>query len=618
MKKRDIVLEESLTDNVTTQREVVEVPIGERPLSLTTLALVLIGGVMIGRVVFLGVGRGDFYAQRAEANINQEERIPAPRGIIRDRFGEALAENRAVFSASLNLKEFLRHREYQDETLHAIRAALGVPESDVWRMLEERNLERSVDPILLKNDLTQAELIAVTSANLPALFVRKNFERVYVDGALFSSVVGYIGLPSRADLDKNPELHGDEFVGKMGIEAFYDDELRGKPGISVRIRNAQGAVLEEESRSAPEAGAEFTLTIDGEFQAYVAGRLAEGLRILGRRRGTGIAFDPRNGEVIALVSFPTFDNNVLSTFGKNEEKEQILADPDEPLFNRAVSGQYAPGSVIKPLVAVAALRERVIDPKRAIFSPGYLDVPNPYNPEEPTRFLDWRYQGEVDLRAAIAQSSNVYFYIVGGGFDDVEGLGVSRLHEWWKKFGFGQPTGIDLIGEAEGFLPTPEWKERTGRNPWLVGDTYNISIGQGDLLVTPVQLLNYMAGIANNGKIYRPTILKNAKSDILIADLSVFAPEIYEAQRGMSLAVESPQGTAHLLAGLPVSVAAKTGSAQIRNNEQVNAFFVGYAPLENPEIAILILVENAREGSLNAVPIAKDIFEWYYWNRMRK
>jgi penicillin-binding protein 2 len=464
---------------------------------------------------------------------------------------------------------------------------------------------------------------------LPTLRVEADFNRVYPEGEIFSSVVGYIGLTTSDDLRRNPGLSGRDFIGKSGLEAYYDGELRGADGLRVKIRDAKGNVLDEELKDSPRAGEDLRLTLDADFQRYFYRRMRDGLAALGRRAGAGIALDPGTGKILALVSFPTFDNNVFSGGGAGE-RLAILNDPQKPIFNRAISGMYAPGSTVKPLVGVAALAEKVISPNRSVFSPGYLDVPNPYNPANPTRFLDWRYQGEVNLYSAIAQSSNVYFYLAGGGSGqgvlpqnvlggggEIQGLGISRLREWWAKFGLGKPTGVDLPGEAEGFLPSPEWKEEKGRRPWLLGDTYNVSIGQGDLLLTPLQLLDYISAIANGGVAYRPHLKLGNEPEILY-DLSRFGSEIKEVQKGMRETVTSPLGTAYALNGLALKVAAKTGSAQIEGNRAENAFFVGYAPYDDPQIAVLVLVENARQGSLNAVPIAKDVLDWYYWNRIKR
>ena len=455
---------------------------------------------------------------------------------------------------------------------------------------------------------------------MPSLRIEEGFERLYAEPRAFASLLGYVGFPTAKDLEQSPALGSGDFVGKAGVEAFYDQTLRGLPGASVKFRNAKGEVLEEGLGREPKIGSTVTLSIDSEFQSYFARRLEEGLHSLGRTSGVGLAVDPRNGEVLAFVNLPAFDNNALSATGHRDEKRRILESKETPLFIRAVSGMYNPGSTIKPLVGVAALAERVITPAKEIFSPGYLEIPNRYDPSKPTRYVDWRYQGNVNLAAAIAQSSNVYFYVVGGGTEGARGLGVDRLREWWQRFMLGTKTGIDFPGEAAGFLPSIEWKEERGGRAWLLGDTYNVSIGQGDLLLTPIQLVNYIAAIANGGKLYRPTLAMDRPHPEVIGDVSGYAAEIKEVQGGMRRAVTSSLGTARIMNDLAFPVAGKTGSAQIENNKKENAFFVGYGPYSSDggeaNIAIMVLVENSREGSLNAVPVAKDVFAWYYEHRL--
>jgi len=274
------------------------------------------------------------------------------------------------------------------------------------------------------------------------------------------------------------------------------------------------------------------------------------------------------------------------------------------------------------------LTEGVVTPVTEIFSGGYIEIPNPYNPELPSRFLDYKPNGWVNIYSALAKSSNIYFYEVAGGFENQKGMGIDKLNEWWKRFNLGEKTGIDIVGESNGFLPDPEWKEEKTSDIWRVGDTYNVSIGQGDLLVTPISLLNYINTVANGGIIYRPQIVKEIKNidgeviqeikPFIINDISGIAGSaIYEVRKGMRDVVAKSYGTAYSLHNLPFSAAAKTGTSQIENNARINAFFVGFAPFENPEISILILVENAKEGSVNTIPIAYDIFLWYYENRLK-
>ena len=312
------------------------------------------------------------------------------------------------------------------------------------------------------------------------------------------------------------------------------------------------------------------------------------------------------------------------TPGTSKQRVALFNDKNLPLFNRAVAGAYNPGSTIKPLVAVAGLREGVITPTTSIYSKGYIEIPNPYVPEKPARFVEFNQKelGWIDVRSALAESSNIFFASIGGGWPPINGIGIEKLRGYWAAFGLGAKTGIDAKPEAGGFLPNPAEKlERTGQ-PWRLGDTFNASIGQGDLLISPLQLINYIAGIANGGVIYRPHLMKalagEARTPEVLVDVSEWQGEIVQAQRGMRDGVVKSYGTSNLLHTLPISVAAKTGSAQIQNNRKTNAFFVGYAPYEKPELAVLVLIEDAKSGSLNAVPIAKDVFAWYYENRMNK
>lgn len=614
-----VAFEESLSDDWSRDLGVREVPLRSKSMLFLGAIIFLVGATLGGRLLFLGVGKGVAYANRAELNLNEVDHIPAPRGQITDRNGKILADNRAVFSAKLDVKEFLYKQDDQDGILKGIEKILGVKPEEVWTLINDKNtnLDFRVEPIILSEDLKKEELLAFKGAGLPAIKIEENYKRFYPAGDAFSSFLGYVGLVNGKDLEENSKLTGEDYVGRSGLEAFYDDKLLGTPGVITELRNAKGEIIGPGKNTPAKIGESLKTTIDGEFQKYFFNRLRAGLQSLGRTTGVGLAFNPKTGEILAMANLPAFDNNVFHEDGKSAERTELLTSPLRPLFNRAVGGAYTPGSTIKPLVAVAALKEGVVYPQKTVFSPGFLDVPNPYNPDKPTRFLDWRYQGTINLYSAIAQSSNVYFYSVGGGAFDIKGLGISRLRDWWAKFGLGSVTGIDIPGEVKGFLPSPDWKSSSGRGSWLLGDTYNASIGQGDLLVTPIQLLDYISGIANDGKIMTPHFNGTETPNVRI-DLGELLPEIKEVQKGMRTTVTSAMGTAHLLNDLPVQVAAKTGSAQIQNNTSENAFFVGYAPYNNPEIAILVLIEHAKEGSLNAVPIAKDVLAWYYENRIKK
>ncbi len=620
-KREDIDFEEVLGDQWACGLGIAEAPLERRSIPIFGAIIVILGIIIIGRVGFLGLADHEFYSARAAANLSQVNKAVAPRGVIEDVNGKILADNKPIFFATLNVKDFLKDEGTQQPTFKLAEEVLGLNSGDLIDSVNNNNQGPAYDSIIIGSELSLEQVIKIKAANLSTLSVTNGFERQYTDGAVFSSVLGYTGVVDSNDLKRYPELTGRDFAGKVGLEVFYERYLRGQPGVTVKISDALGNIKEEREQSKPVIGQTLHLTIDADFQKYFYNRLQQGLTSLGRNVGVGLALNPQTGEVLALVNLPSYDNNIFGQTGKNEEKQALFDSPHQPLFNRAIGGFYNPGSTIKPLVGVAALEEKVIDPQTYIFSPGYMDVPNPYDPSKPTRFLDWRYQGDVNLASALAQSSNVYFYNVGGGSpyaqSSIKGLGITRLNDWWKKFHLGSALGIDLPGEANGFLPTPEdKKKKTGRN-WLLGDTYNASIGQGDLLVTPIQLLSYIDSIANGGKIYRPFLVKDFNKPEVVTDLSSTINSILEVRKGMELAVTSPKGTAYLLHDLPFSVAGKTGSAQVKNNAQENAFFVGYAPTESPKIAILVLIENSKEGSLNTVPIAKDVLNWYYQNRVQ-
>lgn len=625
----DLAFEDTIHDDWGHDLDITEVPIGARPLVYLGIAALVMVLAVTARIIYLNLADGAYYSARARDNIAQYEATPAPRGTIYDRDGNVLAESRAVFTAILNTREFIKNVSKREETTRAAEEVLGISPTDLAARVEKVRDEDFAPPIVLAENLSQGELVKLQALNLETIKIENDFGRNYPKGQAFSSILGYIGRVTREDLRANSTLSSQDFIGKAGIEAYYNAQLTGKPGIRVQYENAQGETLYEKQRSVPQAGKEIHLTIDSALQSYFYSRLKSGLATIGRRVGVGIAMDPRTGEILSLINLPGYDNNLFSRSGTSTTNEitSLLSSPDRPFFDRAVNGYYSPGSTIKPLHGVAALAEGVIDPNRVIFSPGYILVPNPYNSSTPSKYLDWQYQGNVDLSAALAQSSDVYFYVVGGGSPQssprlndesnygISGLGISRLNDWWKTFGLGKATGIDMPGESVGFLPTPDWKQARTGTPWLLGDTYNVSIGQGDLLLSPFQLLNYITAIANGGMIYRP-FLNSASTPQISEDLTRYASEIEEVQKGMREGVTSPRGTSHTLNALPLSVCAKTGSSQIENNTQENALFVGYAPCNDPKIAILILIERAREGSLNAVPVAKDVLNWYYLNRL--
>lgn len=582
-------------------------------------AIGIVAGIS-GRLLWLNIKKGDFYLHRASANVTKEISLPTARGIITDRYGAPLVENKPVFTALLDIGTLLKKPvEDRMKLLQEIDLVLrehGI-ESNIATAIDESDVEDS-SIIVIERGVGGDVAIALKDLNDEAIIVQNDYRRSYINGRVASHVLGYTAKNDR----------GAGIAGRSGLEEYYDRLLRGEDGSITVAQNARGKILDARITKSATVGATIETTLDGPLQQYVYDRMQEGLQALDRDAGVAIVLNTRTGDVLSLVSLPSFDGNVFTTSGKNDERQRFLTSRRKPLFNRAISGLYSPGSTIKPMMALGALHEGIVQPTDAFFSSGVLELPNPYDPEHPSKFLDWKAHGYVDMYRALAVSSNVYFYIVGGGFKEKVGLGIERIKAYWDRFRFWQKTGIDLPGESAGKLESQaEWESRTRRS-WRVGNTYNTSIGQGDMLTTPLRLLSFIGSVGMRGVMQKPYLVREIKNtngeiierheSVVILDYTDLAKEIHEVRKGMRDAVAKEYGTAHRLDDLPMPVSGKTGSAQIENNKKTNAFFVGYAPSEDPEIALLILVEDAKEGSLNTIPIAHDILNWYYENRMKK
>ncbi len=625
--RKDLFLEEAVLDDLAEDFDLLEVPLSERAFKLVGVLTAIIVSVVFFRVIFLVTIKGEFYKKRALFNAGQIIPISAKRGIILDRFGKPLVKNLPIYRVSLRLSELMK-QEWRSKTLTAVSDIMGISEKETEKFINSFDLEKQ-DIVTLAPQLNEEQALKFQKLNLKPVIIEKDYKREYQDSEIFSHIVGYVGPVTKEDIKDNFSLN--DIIGKSGLERYYDERLRGKDGQIINYRNAKGEIIEDKFLSDAEPGADIKTTIDAEFQIYFFNQLKKRLGELGSRSGVGIAIDPGSGEILALISFPSFDGNNITS--------KSLNDSERPFFNRAVSGLYAPGSTIKPLVAFAALKEGVIEPKEEIFSRGYIEIPNPYFPDKPSRFLDWKSHGWVNLASALARSSNVYFYAIGGGLPNSEldlfrnpknefnGIGIKKLKTYWQMFGLDEKTGIDLPSEASGFLPDPDLKKERGNDQWRVGDTYNAAIGQGDLLATPMEIINFIAGISEGGKFYRPFIVKevvNKKNEAIyemipqiVKDYSDNIGYFKEIQKGMIDVIAKSYGTANYLSDLPMKVAGKTGTAQTKNKTRINAFFTGFAPVEDPQIAVLVLIENAEEGSSNSLPVAKEVLRWYYYNRIQ-
>ncbi|MBI2013757.1 MAG: hypothetical protein HYS87_02960 [Candidatus Colwellbacteria bacterium] len=613
-KDRGIDFEEVVSD-VEREPNPVELPLKPGLFKAIFTVTVIICLLFLANALFLAVAKGNFYKTRAERNMHKEIPILAQRGLIVDRFGKPILENKFVLSAFLNPSVMLQMGE-KDEALKALSETLNIPEMEIKDKLSSANLEENIN-LKIAEDISTSDAIKLKDLSLNSISVEGDYKRHYVSPA-FSHVLGYVGLPTKEDLESNEKINLLDSIGKAGLEKYYNDILLGRHGEKIILRDARLNEQEEKLIKEPETGETLQTTLDGELQEYFYERLLAYMKTKGQTAGAGIAINPKNGEVLSLISLPSFEPDNISKY---------LNAKNQPLFNRVVSGLYSPGSTIKPLHATAALEEGVISTTASINSRGQIEIPNPYFPDNPSYFVDWKAHGWVNLYSAIARSSNIFFYTVGGGLPKneagivqgtsypINSLGITRLNKYWLLFGLGRETGIDLGVEPTSFLPTAEEKEKRTGIPWRVGDTYNISIGQGDLNITPLQILDTIIAVANEGLVYRPKINMNRPEELLF-DVSDMAKSLKEVKIGMQDAVSRTYGTAYMLSGLPIKVAAKTGSAQTALNTKTNAMFVGYAPADNPTIAILILIEDAVEGSSNTLPIARDVFEWYYQNRL--
>ena len=618
MAKKEIFLEESVLDDLSEGLDIIERPISEKIFGFFGWIAIAVILIAFGKVIYSQTINGQLYQSRALANAGQQTVLKTPRGIIYDRYGKILVSNEPSFSVILNLSELLKDRLSLESTLQTVSAIIPFDVEGIRQEIISVDLERQAYLPLFQN-ISLPEVIELKKLNLKSIIIENSYIRKYTDGPVFSQIIGYTGLVNQNDLENSKELASNDEIGKSGLEASYDNLLRGKNGVAISYQDAKGNFLETKTVNNPVGGDALYMTVDADLQEFFYNTLKDQLALLGKIGGVGLAINPQTGEILSMVSLPSFDNNLLTS--------QLFTDKNRPTFNRAISGVYSPGSTIKPLVAFAALEENVIDPLKQILSIGYIDIPNPYFPDKPSRFLDWRPQGWVNLYSALARSSNVYFYEVGGGYEDLNGLGINRLKEYWQKFKLDQSTGIDLPGESRGILADPEEREKQTGQIWRIGDTYNVAIGQGDLRITPLELLRYIAGIANKGKMPALFVVSGSKDaqgnviyqaepkfDLIEAgDLKHFD----EVERGMLDGVKKDYGTSYSLHDIPMTIAAKTGSAQIQNNQKTNAFFVGYGPVPNPQVAVLILIEDAKEGSLNAVPVAKKVFQWYYENRLK-
>lgn len=432
------------------------------------------------------------------------------------------------------------------------------------------------------------------------------------DGPGLAHLLGYVKYP-RADT--SGVWWRTELAGVSGVEVLYDIQLSGVNGSKIIEHNALGDIQREHLLEPPVDGTNLTLSIDAELQSKLHEFLSDHAKGNKFDGGASVIMNVKTGEILAATSFPEYQQQAM-TDGDTAKIKTYTNNSASPFLFRAISGAYTPGSIVKPFVAIAALNEKIISPLKEIFSSGELSVPNPYDPDKPSIFKDWKAHGWTDMKHAIAVSSDVYFYQVGGGFDGQEGLGIERLDAYFKRFGFSAPTGVAFRDEASGIIPTPEWKEATfDGDPWRLGDTYITSIGQYGMQVTPLQAARAYAALANGGTLLTPQFILGASTE----GSSVRIPDEYlkVAREGMRLAVTSDSGTARAMNVYGIEIAGKTGTAELGlHNEWMNSWAVGFWPYDNPQYAFATVLEHAPAGTNSgASPAMNPFFYWLVENR---
>ena len=424
-----------------------------------------------------------------------------------------------------------------------------------------------------------------------------------------------LGFLTKGDLGQGPNNLG---VGASGLEAVYEEILKGLPEKRIEETDNRGVLVGSGFLERGRAGDGIVSAIDKDLQVEIYKNIKSTVEAHGFSGGAAVFLGVRSGEILALSSIPEFDPNILTEGADAGAVQKLLNHPARPFFNRAVSGLYPPGSIVKPAVAAGALAENIINPEKQILSTGSISLPNPYDVSRPNIFPDWKAHGWVDMRRAIAVSSNVYFFSIGGGFEEQIGLGISKIKKYLKLFGFGEKTGVDLGGEKEGYLPDETKKKESGRD-WTIGDTYNISIGQGDILVTPLQMAVYAATIAGGGTMPYPhfarAIVDENKKVLEIFSYppkkeNILREDIFKIlHESMRKAVM--EGTAQGLSGLNIQVAAKTGTAEVGDTDRVHSWSIGFFPYDNPRIAFAILMDSGpRDNLVGATFVAAETIRW--------
>ncbi|MDH4554005.1 penicillin-binding protein 2 [Pseudomonas sp. BN417] len=579
------------------------------------VAVLMLTCALIARLYYLQVIQYEYHSTRSESNRVHVQPIPPTRGLIFDRSGVIIADNRPSFSLSVTRERAGDWRQVLDVIVEVLELT---PDDRTLFEKRMRQGRRPFEPVPILFELTEEQIarVAVNQFRLPGVEVVAQLVRHYPQGAHFAHSVGYVGRISEKELKQlDPTNYaGTHHIGKTGIERFYEDQLHGEVGYEEVEVNARGRVLRVLKRTDPKPGKDLVLTLDVRLQEAAEQALAG-------RRGAIVAIEPSSGDVLAMVSQPSFDPNPFVTGISFKAYAELRDSIDRPLYNRVLRGLYPPGSTIKPMVAVSGLDAGVVTPASRVFDPGFYQLPN-YD----HKYRNWNRSGDgwVNMETAIMRSNDTYFY------DLAHKMGIDRMHDYMSRFGFGQRVALDMFEESAGLMPSREWKRARYRQAWYPGETLILGIGQGYMQATPLQLAQAVALMANRGKWIRPHLAKtiegqppedpNPIPDIVLRDLS-----FWDAGRiGMEQVVHGARGTAHKVGANSVyRIAGKSGTAQVvaikqgekydRNKLQErhrdHALFVAFAPADDPKIAVAVMVENGESGSGVAAPVVKQVMD---------
>jgi penicillin-binding protein 2 len=572
--------------------------------------------LVVGRLVHLQINNHEHFSTLSKDNRVRIEPLPPTRGLIYDTNGILLADNFPLYSLEITTEAI--------DDLDAAIAELGnivdIDESALNRFARLRNRPRRFEGIPIRTNLSQEEVarFAVNGHRFPGVDIRAQLARSYPLGKYTAHVLSYVGRITENELKRidTTNYAGTDYIGKGGVERAYEDLLHGNVGHQQVEVNARGRILRVIERQQPESGRDLKLFLDIRLQKEAASAL-------GDRRGAVVAIDPRTGGVLALVSRPSFDPNLFVEGISSADYKALRDSPDKPLFNRAIRGQYPPGSTIKPFVALGGLEAGVTGFNNSKWCPGFYQLPGHSH-----KYRCWKRwgHGSLSMEKAIVQSCDVYFYRLA------HDMGIDRLHDFLAELGFGKPTGVDLSGELGGLLPSREWKTRTRAQPWFPGETLIMGIGQGSYLATPLQLAAATAALAAHGRFIQPRVVRatelpgsHGEREIpaVVRQLPLSPRNLGNIIRSMRKVVASEGGTAKRIRTDAYSIAGKTGTAQVFSvgqkeryrESQVadhlrdHALFVAFAPVEDPRIAVAVIVENGGHGGSVAAPVARRVMD---------